>query len=157
MPVVLTLFHAIQGAASVYAGLLSAMAIYNLQQREEQAEHAAQYSNTAASQLHKTRTTQTSGAVAAISSVISSVTLAVISSSDGRSPVPFLLSAVNAVGLGLAYRHLQNFWRGKAKVPFLSDYNDGIRASNQLQQALGALAVSWAISSVVHLWRTTSS
>lgn len=64
MSVGLTLFHAVQGAASVYAGLLSAMAIYNLQQREEQAEHAAQYSNTAADQLHGTRSTQTSGAIA---------------------------------------------------------------------------------------------
>ncbi|EXJ96093.1 hypothetical protein A1O1_01219 [Capronia coronata CBS 617.96] len=152
MSVGLTLFHAIQGAGSVYAGLLSATAIYNLQQREEQAEHAAQYSNTAEHQLHKTRTTETSGALAVISSVISSVALAVISSSEGQSSIPFLLSTANAIGLGLAGRHLRNFWRGKAKVPFLTDYNDGVSASNQLLQTLGVLAVSWIISSGVHLW-----
>lgn len=75
-----------------------------------------------------------------------------MSSSDSRSSVPLLLSTANAIGLGLAYRHLRNFWRHKAKVPFLSDYNEGISASNQLQQALAVLAVSWVVSGVAHAW-----
>ncbi|EHY51964.1 hypothetical protein HRR83_003474 [Exophiala dermatitidis] len=154
MSVPLTLFHAVQGAASAYAGLLSAIAIYNLQQREDQAEHAAQYSNTAGHLLHKTRMTQTSGALAAISSMISSIVLAVTSSSEGQggSLFPILLSTANAVGLGLAYRHIRNFWLHRAKVPFLSDYNDGVTASKNLQQALGAQSITWAASSLVHLW-----
>ena len=64
MSLYLTFFHVGQAAASTYTGLFSAMAIYNLQKREEQTEQVAQYSNTAAEQLHKTRTTQTSGVVA---------------------------------------------------------------------------------------------
>jgi hypothetical protein len=64
MSVVVILFHAGQVAVSVYAATFSAIAIYNLQKREDQSERAAQYSNTAANQLHKTRTTQTSGVVA---------------------------------------------------------------------------------------------
>ena len=44
--------------------MFSAMAIFNLQKREEQAKKAAQYLDTAAQQLHKTRTTQASGALA---------------------------------------------------------------------------------------------
>lgn len=58
------MYHAVQTCVGAYTGLFSAMAIYNLKQREEQTERAAQYSTTAANQLHKTRTTQTSGAVA---------------------------------------------------------------------------------------------
>lgn len=59
-----TFYHVGQATASVYSGLLSAMAIYNLQKREAQTEQAAQYSNMVANQLHKTRTTQTSGVLA---------------------------------------------------------------------------------------------
>lgn len=64
MEFLLPLFHAGQAAASGLAGTFSAIAIYNLQKREEQSERVAQYSNTAANQLHKTRTTQTSGVLA---------------------------------------------------------------------------------------------
>ena len=59
-----TFYHVGQATVSAYSGLLSAMAIYNLQKHEDQTEQAAQYSNMAANQLHKTRTTQTSGALA---------------------------------------------------------------------------------------------
>lgn len=75
MPFILTVFHAGQAIASACAGMFSAMAIFNLQKREEQTKQAAQYLDTAAHQLHKTRTTQTSGAVAvSTTSPISEIT-----------------------------------------------------------------------------------
>ncbi|KIX06979.1 uncharacterized protein Z518_04955 [Rhinocladiella mackenziei CBS 650.93] len=154
MSVVLSLFHAAQACASVGTGLLSAMAIYNLKQREGQAETAAQWSNMAAHQLHKTRTTQTIGALATVSSLVSSVILAIGPSSD-RSKWPFMLSLTNAIGIALTYKHLRNFWRNKAKALYLSDYNEGITASNQMRQVLGVLAVSWAVVTVMYLWQLT--
>ena len=56
-------FHAVQACLSAYTGLLSYTAIVKLQKYEERAEQAADYSNTAGHQLHKTRTTQASGAL----------------------------------------------------------------------------------------------
>ena len=64
MSVLLELYHAIQTCVSVYLGLLSAMAIYSLRQWEGQTQAASKYSNMASRQLHKTRATQTSGALA---------------------------------------------------------------------------------------------
>lgn len=82
MSVLLTLFHAGQAAVSVYAGTFSAIAIYNLQKREEQSERAAQYLKTAADQLHKTRTTQTSGVLAVSMTYCSSKTVRLIRHTD---------------------------------------------------------------------------
>jgi len=65
--------------------------------------------------------------------------------------MPLLLSTVTTGGIILSYRHIQHFWRDKAKVPFFSDYNDGIRASQQMIQLLGILSGSWALATVVYL------
>ena len=56
-------YHLAQACLVGYTGYLSHNAITRLLGYEEKAETAAQYSNTAAEQLHKTRTTQTAGAV----------------------------------------------------------------------------------------------
>jgi hypothetical protein len=48
---------------SGYGLFLSYQNISRLQQYEEQSEKAAEWSNTAAQRLHKTRTTQTSGTI----------------------------------------------------------------------------------------------
>jgi 7-keto-8-aminopelargonate synthetase-like enzyme len=50
-------------ALSAYGLYLSKENITRLQQYEKQSEKAAEWSNTAAQKLHKTRTTQTSGTV----------------------------------------------------------------------------------------------
>ena len=63
------------------------------------------------------------------------------------------LSAANTLGLAFAYSHLTDFWQHKVKVPFVNDYNDGIRASNNLRQSLAGLAISWAISTCFYAWQ----
>lgn len=63
-----------------------------------------------------------------------------------------LLSTVNSLGLALAYNHLTNFWRGKAKVPLMTDYNDGVTASNRLRYFLAGLSASWGLIALVYLW-----
>lgn len=65
--------------------------------------------------------------------------------------MPFLLSAATAAGITFAYRHVQKFWRTKAQVPFFSDYNEGVRASQQMLQLLKALSISWGVATVVYL------
>jgi hypothetical protein len=55
--------HLAQGGLSAYSLFHAYISITNLQKWESTSEKAAQYSQTAAQELHKTRTTQTSGAL----------------------------------------------------------------------------------------------
>ncbi|KIW20802.1 hypothetical protein PV08_01380 [Exophiala spinifera] len=147
--IIFSLYHAAQTCVGVYTGLFSAIAIYNLKQREEQAERAAQYSTTAANQLHKTRTTQTSAAIATISSVVTSVILAI---GTGGRKLPLFLSTAHAVGIALVYQNMAEFWKHKAKVPFFHNYNEGINASNKMLGAFQILSTTWFFAIVLYLW-----
>jgi hypothetical protein len=60
MGFLLTLLHAAQAAYSGWNLYLASISISNLQKYEKTSEKAAQYSNNAADQLYKTRTTQAS-------------------------------------------------------------------------------------------------
>lgn len=59
-----TIVHCVQICLSAYSLYHAYISITNLRQYEQKTEKAAQWSQTAADQLHKTRTTQTSGALA---------------------------------------------------------------------------------------------
>lgn len=59
----LFLLHASQVGLSLWAGKHSYEAITRLQKYEDTSEKAAKYSGHAQHELHKTRTTETSGAV----------------------------------------------------------------------------------------------
>jgi len=61
--VLLTIAHLAQSLLSLYGLATSYISITKLQKYEKQSEKAAKWSNTAAHQLHKTRTTQASGAL----------------------------------------------------------------------------------------------
>jgi len=63
----LPIFHTCQVALSGYSLYLASVSISNLQGYEETSKRAAKYSDTAAHQLHKTRTTQASGTIAVCS------------------------------------------------------------------------------------------
>ena len=63
MSSILAVLHASQAAFSAYNLYLCAISITNLMGYQEKSEKAAQYSQTAADQLHKTRTTQASAAI----------------------------------------------------------------------------------------------
>jgi hypothetical protein len=56
--------HVLQLALGLYGGMLSIVAITRLQKYESTSKKLAEWSTEAANQLHKTRTTQTSGALA---------------------------------------------------------------------------------------------
>lgn len=59
--IVQSLIHTVQISLSAYSLYLDFISIRNLQGYEEKSKKAAEWSNTAAHQLHKTRTTQASG------------------------------------------------------------------------------------------------
>ena len=56
--------HVLQLLIAAYGASVSYVAVTKLRQYEETSKKLAEWSNTAAHELHKTRTTQTSGALA---------------------------------------------------------------------------------------------
>ena len=62
----ISLLHALQASFGAYTLYLSSISIRNLQKYEESSKKAAKYSNIAEQQLHKTRTTQASGALSVL-------------------------------------------------------------------------------------------
>lgn len=79
---VLPVIHLGQAAGSAYTLYFCYVSIKNLQQYEKKSEKAAEYSSTAAEQLHKTRTTQGSALV----TVTLSITLTPSVSSPQLTP-----------------------------------------------------------------------
>ena len=45
-----------------------------------------------------------------------------------------------------------NFWRGKAKVPFVKNFNDAIATTAEIRKQLAYLAGSWIVTSLFGLW-----
>jgi hypothetical protein len=64
MAAIQTNIHLAQAGLSAYSLFHAYISITNLNKWEDKTEQAAKYSETAAQELHKTRTTQTSGALA---------------------------------------------------------------------------------------------
>ena len=51
----------------------------------------------------------------------------------------------------LAYRHISDFWTGRAKVPLpkSSDYNDAISTTDTMMKCLVVLTISWVLELTV--------
>ncbi|KAF2686115.1 hypothetical protein K458DRAFT_239588, partial [Lentithecium fluviatile CBS 122367] len=127
---------------STYGLYLSYHNITRLQQYEEQSEKAAEWSNTAAERLHKTRTTQTSGTISLLVSLVTALTL--LFRSTGKIG---LVSAalLNVVALFASRTHMANFWNEKnqTKVPFMQKFNEAIKGSEAVVGVLGLLSFAW--------------
>ncbi|KAI4696758.1 uncharacterized protein J4E88_000936 [Alternaria novae-zelandiae] len=137
-------------ALSAYGLYLSYQNITRLQQYEKQSEKAAEWSNTAAQRLHKTRSTQTSGTVTLLLSLLTSVALLTIPSLS--SPKILIgTGAANAAATYLARVHMKNFWNDKTqtKIPFVEKFNEAIRGSELVVLLLGTLSLGWAAASGV--------
>ena len=166
----------------LFASALSAYGLYlckenitRLQQYEEQSEKAAEWSNTAAERLHKTRTTQTSGTLSVRirsprlpTTITSSHRTQQLTSTQlalsflAATTLPFLTSKHTptilgitglALGAGLytARTHMGNFWNEskQTKVPFVQKFNDAIRGSEKVVLILETLSFSWGIAGCV--------
>jgi len=146
MSALLTLPPIALSLISAYGLFHSYQCIVKLQQYEEKSEKAAQYSSTAADQLHKTRTTQGSAAVSILFSFISSATLVFASPSP---TITLFASAANLAAALAARAHVKDFWDGKAKVPFVQGYNEAISGTAELMQVMAVLGGIWGIEAVV--------
>ncbi|KAF2106133.1 hypothetical protein BDV96DRAFT_617519 [Lophiotrema nucula] len=132
--------------ASAYALWRSYENITRLQQYESQSEKAAEWSNTAAERLHKTRTTQGSAAITIALSLLTSLLLFVPSLRTHALGI----ALVNAPTLTATRIHFGNFWnmKNQAQVPFVEKFNEAIRGSEDAKKALGVLAWGWGVSGV---------
>lgn len=159
--------NVLQAAFSAYNLYLSSICITKLQKYEEKSEKAAEWSNTAAKQLHKTRTTQASGTAAVcppflcllhtnrtlkiLCSFVSSVAVLFYSSSTFSG---LAVALVNVVALTAARAHVGEFWKGKAKIPLpgTGDYNDAISITQEIRLNSAYLAASWCVAGVLSLF-----
>jgi hypothetical protein len=158
----------------LFSAVLSSYGLYlckenitRLQQYEEASEKAAEWSNTAAQRLHKTRTTQTSGTLSVshqpqVCSARPLINLQLALSFLAATTLPFLASKHTptflgitglALGAGLytARTHMANFWNEskQTKIPFVEKFNDAIRGSERVVAILETLAFSWGVAGCV--------
>lgn len=60
-----------------------------------------------------------------------------------------LLALVNAIVDVSVSMYIRGYWKAKAEIPFLTEYNEAIRKSNDLRRLLIALSAGWAIIGAV--------
>ncbi|KAF2230950.1 hypothetical protein EV356DRAFT_535905 [Viridothelium virens] len=141
--IILRFLHLAQAGIAGYGLYVSSISITNLQKYEKRTKQAAKYSQSAADQLYKTRTTQSAGAVAILISLLTSLYLAFGSGYPSSSKLTLTLA--NA-GMALIVRtYMLDFWRSSAKVPFVKGYNEAISRTGEVMDVLITLAVSWGV------------
>ncbi|KAL8923174.1 MAG: hypothetical protein Q9208_004737 [Pyrenodesmia sp. 3 TL-2023] len=140
-------------AISLYAARKSYIAITNLRRYEERSEKAAKHSETAAHELYKTRATQGSSAAAIVLSLVSSFALCyrALSGSTASSMAEYVVPALNVAAIAAAFVHNQNYWKAKAKVPFVGGINEGIEKSKEIRQSFVILGSAWVVFGMLHL------
>ena len=67
------------------------------------------------------------------------------------SGAQLLLAIINVTATLSARVHIGNFWRGKAKVPFVSGFNEAITRTEVIRQQLLYLAGSWVFTGLLSL------
>ncbi|KAF2020398.1 hypothetical protein BU24DRAFT_360858 [Aaosphaeria arxii CBS 175.79] len=142
---------------SAYTLNLAYTNITLLQRYERQSEKAAEWSSIAAERLRKTRTTQASGAVSIVLSLISSTYLIlhpILSSEKKQSDHAVLITAVNIVASSAARVHMAGFWNEKeqTRVPFLEKFNDAVRGSERERDLVWGIAGCWVAVGLFAFW-----
>ncbi|KAK9776093.1 hypothetical protein AB5N19_12072 [Seiridium cardinale] len=157
----LQLLHLAQAGLAAYGGQQSYVAVTNLQKYEDTTKKLAKYSNEAERQLHKTRTTQTSGAVAMIVSLLVSLIL-FWKGSYGGIIQRFLASPAMCAGIFFARKHMAQYWTGSTQgksaglrvpLPKMGDYNEAQKSTEELLKVLDYLMFSWLATSLVALFK----
>ncbi|KAK4550671.1 hypothetical protein LTR36_000250 [Oleoguttula mirabilis] len=154
--VYLRLIHVSQMVLSSYGAFQSYVAITNLRKYEETTKKLAEWSSEVEHQLHKTRTTQASGAIAILASFAASTVLAVVGPSL-PAWARFTASPALLIGVLFARGHIKNYWAPGDKktvgtripLPNMGDYNEAQRQTEKLLQTLEYLEYSWVASSFV--------
>ncbi|KYG41567.1 hypothetical protein M433DRAFT_75580 [Acidomyces richmondensis BFW] len=149
----------VQGTQAYLAGrglYHSYYAIINLQKYEDAAKKLAEWSSEADRQLHKTRTTQASGAVTVFVSFLSAIVLVIF---DPYVPpmLRFCISPILLIMVMAARQHIKNYWAPgdgktvgtKIPLPKLEDYNEAQKQTEELLGILEYLEYGWLASSFV--------
>ncbi|KAK5690684.1 hypothetical protein LTR17_025878 [Elasticomyces elasticus] len=149
--------YACQAVVCCYGGFQSYYAITNLQKYEKMSQKLAEWSDTAKEHLNRTRTTQTTGALAVLASFITATTLAI-----GNPYLPtwlrFSASPTMLVAVLFARGHIKNYWNpqdkkeGGMKVPAVSNlesYNTAQHQTEELLQTLEYLEYGWVATSFI--------
>ena len=71
--------------------------------------------------------------------------LGAVLGSSSPSTWAFVLPPTNVVAPAAAFVHNQNFWKSKAKVPFVQGFNEGIEKSKEIRQLLILLGLGWGV------------
>ncbi|KAK3074310.1 hypothetical protein LTR53_003358 [Teratosphaeriaceae sp. CCFEE 6253] len=153
----LQLMYASQALICCYGGFQSVNAVTNLQTYEKTSEKLAEWSQTAKDHLTKTRTTQTTGAVAVLLSLTTSLTLA---AAPQYLPhwLRMTLSPLLLVTVLGARGYIKNYWNpsdkkdGATKVPplpNLEQYNEAQKWTDDLLQTLEYMEYGWVATSFV--------
>ncbi|ETS76751.1 hypothetical protein PFICI_12138 [Pestalotiopsis fici W106-1] len=150
----LQLLHLAQAVLAGYGAQQSYIAITNLQKYEDTSKKLAKYSNEAERQLHTTRTTQASGALAIAASLLAALYL-LFKGGSGGALFRLIASPVVGVAIFLARNHVQGFWAGGKRVPLpkMEDYNEAQRRTDELLKVLDWLVLSWAATSLVAVFK----
>jgi len=155
MTAFMRLIHLGQALLSGYGALHSYIAVTNLQKYEKTSEKLAEWSKDAANELHKTRTTQTTAALAILLSTLASLTLAITPSSLPPVAV-YAASPCLVIMVLLARGHVKNYWAPsdgktvglKVPLPNMGAYNDAQRATEKLLEVLQWIEWSWVGASL---------
>lgn len=62
---------------------------------------------------------------------------------------PDMWAIANVIVEVFASIYIRGYWKAKAEIPFMTEYNEAIRKSNDLRRLLSALGVGWAITGAV--------
>lgn len=146
--------HLGQVALGLWAAKHSYEAIWRLRQYEEASKKAAKYSNTADTQLQKTRTTQAAGALTILLSTVSSAYLAYDHATRSRHKhwAAYIVLYVLNVAAPLGARiHMADFWGAKPKVPFVQGFNEAIDETKMVWAQLQWIQWSWIVVGVMEL------
>lgn len=66
--------------------------------------------------------------------------------------IELVLGSINVAASLSARVHIRNFWRGKAKVPFVKNFNNAITTTAEIRKQLAYLAGSWIVTGLLGLW-----
>ncbi|KAF2275530.1 uncharacterized protein EI97DRAFT_468084 [Westerdykella ornata] len=143
LPIATYTFHALS---------LSKQNIDRLLTYEREAERAAQWSQTAAQRLRKSRMTQAAGVFSLAFSIFTCFILPILPPT--ATMYRLCLAAVNSIVLAVAALYKSWFWneRTQVKIPLVGKFNAAVAGSEEEVRMLGWLCGGWAAVGCALWW-----
>lgn len=74
-----------------------------------------------------------------------------VSAKSPSKSVFIALGILNAAATYAAKAHIHGFWSGKAKIPFVTNFNEAISTTNLVKVLLGYMSAGWIATGVLGL------